>query len=375
VHCLWVGVAMAGLNATMAAQAQAQAQSRPTDSPTLWRGAYAKAEAQAWSNGVPVLALDGPWAQGYQPRAGTQRAYQSMRLESGVVLEPVAGWVMDVGAVVRAEAFARLSGDAAQALYHYQSQTDPATARSFDIEAQSVGWRGQGLQWGLSHADSPWGGWRMSFQYMSLARLRTTSTSGSVAYDGSGAYTYRVGLTDNHDQKRSSLIGAGDKTGEGMSVSLGWHGSPTTHLVLEVQLDDVWSSLRWDDLLGDDAQLNNTVVRTPDGVIDYQPALMGQLRHRAVLARIPMTATASATWQADQGQWQLTWRQRWGLTQTWVGWQANGPWAWSVAVEPRSGSTALGLQWAGLQAKVASNRTDQAAHSRVLSLAWSWPAP
>ena len=61
-------------------------------SPQAGWGGYVDAPAEAWSNGTPVLDLDGRWAKGYVARAGEQRAYVTARAEALPAMSMLNSW-------------------------------------------------------------------------------------------------------------------------------------------------------------------------------------------------------------------------------------------------------------------------------------------
>ncbi|HET6787480.1 MAG TPA: hypothetical protein VFH49_05945, partial [Aquabacterium sp.] len=230
----------------MSGAAMAQDQRGP-----WWAGVYGEAQAQAWSNGIPVLDINGPWSRGYEERSGEQRAYQSFRGEVGVQVDPgVPGLpgVWRVGVLTRADALVQLSGEAAQLAYHYQSQTDPAQPGSYDSASRSLSWKGTGVA--VSTPPVEVGPLRMDvgLQWFRLSRLRSTDTQGLTTYNGGGSYDYALSLRDDHDRERAPAIAglaAPDKHGTGAALSLGLRWDPTQALSLSLRVDDLWSRLRW----------------------------------------------------------------------------------------------------------------------------------
>jgi hypothetical protein len=346
-----------------------------------WRlGAYGHVTGQAWSNGLPIIEMDGRWQQGYQQRQAVQRAYQTLDAEVGVSVamapDPAsAPAVWRIGWVQRAQAQVRLSGQAAQVVYHYQSQTDPAQAQSLDSAATVQYWQGQGLS-----VHSPaWrlGAWQVSgrVQWLQLQRLRRTDTSGTTAYDGAGAYAYRMDLRDADSRRQAAFLAPAEAYGQGASMSLAVQWQPASGVVAGLALDDAWSQLQWRGVNATRAVLNSEVSnRTPEGYIDYQPAVKGQDTRRTVSERIPVTVRADLIWQRPEGDWFVQLQHRWGLQQTWLGWAGGQAWRWRVALEPQARAASVGVQWQGWCLQAAADRLDGGAHVRQLALAYQWGA-
>jgi hypothetical protein len=360
-------------------------------------GAYATVDAQAWSNGLPVLAIDGDWSRGYTPRSGPQAAYVSGRVEAGAQFawaargsEPEAvsaqalasAWRM--GLLARADATAKASGDAAQVLYHYQSRTDPSAPAVYNADTDLQIWSGRGValhtpgwQLGPITLDAGW-------DHLVLQRLRTLQTRGQVAYTAQGSYAYQGQLRDD-DNKASTLFmapAAAQGVGDALSLGLSWRLGESGHRALapwmpdlvQVQLQDLWSSLRWAGVNGNDALLDSEVsVRTPDGYTAYRAAIQGQYTRRTVHSRIPMTTQVQLNWAGDGQTWSWRMRERLGLLQNWLGWQSQGAVGWRVAIEPVAGAAQVGVDWRGLSLSYLTDRLDAGGHARGVQLSWSTP--
>lgn len=362
------GLALSGLVLALASGASlAHAQA---SSPWL-AGVYAQAQAQAWSNGIPVLDINGPWDRGYESRGGSQRAYQSFQAEAGVLINPGVPGVPGawrLGALARADALVALSGDAAQLAYHYQSETDPSQPGSYDSASRALSWKGMGVA--VRTPAIEFGPLRMDLgmQWFRLTRLRSTRTEGLTTYQGAGSYDYALQLRDDDDRNRAAAIAAlapPSSQGSGAAMSLGLAWDPTEAVSLSLRWDDLWSRLSWSGIHGEDAILNNQdLTRTP--------AIQGQYTRRTLAERIPTTVEAQATWHRPEGDWSLRLNRRWGLQQAWLGWQSLGDVRWQAAIEPRFAAVQLGVAWAGLRASVMADRLDDAAHVRSVALSYVW---
>lgn len=352
----------------------------------LQAGVYVHADVEAWSNGMPVLDLNGDWGHGYEQRSGPQRAYVQGRAEVGVdmvlpVSVALSHWRL--GALARVDAHARASGEAAQVLYHYQSRTDPQSPSSYNVDTDVTYWRGQGL---ALHAPSQtWGGLKldMSWDHMRLQRMRDVQTRGMVNYNADGSYTYQGTLRDDDAHFKAPFLSSADSHGVGdaLSVALSWSADRIGKAwaampdEMSLRLDDVWSSLRWRGVNGNDAILNSNVsTRTPDGYIEYQAAIHGQYTSKTLTERIPMSSQLTFNWNLPSGG-QLTSRMknRLDMWQGWLGWRSAGSLSWRVECEPWAGAALLGLQSEHLSLSVMSGRLDRGAHARGGRLDWAHP--
>lgn len=348
-----------------------------TASPLTGWGGYAEASMEAWSNGTPVLALDGRWAKGYERRTGEQGAYVTARAEAGIQLpwgRQADGRAWRVGAVGRVDGTARLSGDAAQALYHYQSQTDPDAPVTLDARSEIRYWTGHGV---AVHAPViHWDGFKLdaSFEHLTLKRLRSLRSAGQVTYQTDDTYSYAGTLRDDHSKTFPPFAQAPEPEGMGqaLSLALAWRKTSSPDLAspwvpdrLSLQVSDAWSRLRWRGLNGDDAVLRSEVENLGDARIT------GSYTRRTVVERIPVTTQVRAEWARSAGLWSVRVKNRIGLWQGWLGWQHPGTVGWRVAVEPFAGAVQMGVDWKGLSASVMTDRMDNGAHARGGQLAWT----
>ena len=342
-----------------------------------WPRPYVQASSSAWSNGLPVLDIDGPWTRGYQARSGTQRAYQDLAAEAGVALKvpglPQAG-VWRVGVLARSQALVELSGQAAEVVQAYQSRQDPAQPRVFDAHTRALSWRGRGVA--LHSPQMQWQGWTASAsaQWMSLRYLRYAQSAGQVVYQGGGSYDYLLAVEDDSPSASTPFLARGAKRGQAQSVSVALGREVWPGLDLSFKVDDLWSRLRWPRLNALQATVNTQVAtKTAEGYINYEPAVRGQFTPAVVDIRIPRAYQAMATWQRPEGQWSVRVHRQWGLQQTWLGWHTASADGFGVAVEPRFGAVQLGAQWRGLAAHAMFDRQDSSAHVRQWDLSYQWP--
>lgn len=310
--------------------------------PPLLSGGYVDMRAQALSNGLPVMDIEGDWQRGYRRRdnGSTQRAYQAVQAEAGVMLSvlwPVVKGAWGIGWLVRSEAFARASGDAAEVVQFYQARRDPPGPAVFQPRADVLLWRGQGLA-----VHTPWlsaglGEWQATMQWLSLQKLRRVGADGEVIYDGQGGYEHQLALQDDDSSAKGPFTAAPARRGAGHSLSLAWRWTPAQDWSLRIEAKDVASRLRWEGVNTAQASLTSRVAsRTPEGYLDYKPALQGAYTRKTVRWRIPATVQAEVAWQGGgPGEWRLELNRRWGLQEAWLGWRTLADWQTGVSLEPR----------------------------------------
>ena len=348
-----------------------------TTSPLAGWAGYVDASFEAWSNGTPVLDLDGRWAKGYERRTGEQRAYVAARAETGVQLpwgQRPDGRAWRVGAVARVDGSARLSGQAAQALYHYQSQTDPDAPVTLDAGSEILYWTGQGVSVHAPVLDR--GGFKLdvSFDHLALRRLRSLRSAGQVTYKADDTYSYAGTLRDDNAKTLPPFAQPPDAEGVGqaLSIALAWHKASSSTLAstwvpdrVSLRVSDAWSRLRWAGVNGDDAVLRSDVAELGDARIT------GKYTRRTVVERIPVSTQVQAEWMRPEGLWSVRVKNRVGLWQGWLGWQNPGAVGWRVAVEPFAGALQLGVDWKGLGVSLMTDRLDNGAHARGGQLSWT----
>lgn len=341
---------------------------------------YAAVRAEAWSNGVPVFELDGDWSSHYRARRDTQRAEVQGRAEAGVAVafdEAGRANPWRIGALARVDGTARLSGEAAQVLYHYQSRTDPQAPVRYNADTDLMMWAGRGVAIHLPAVRMGQLGMEVGWDQLILQRLRTIQSAGEVAYQADDSYAFRGTLRDDNHKATTPFLPPARSQGQGQALSVGliWTRAegPSTLWPDRWRLDvrDVWSRLTWSDLVRDDAVLDSAVsTRTPDGRIAYRAAINGQYSQIDAVKRIPVSTRWQGDWDRPSGTWSLTVAHRIGLWQRWVDWQAPGAVRWRVGLEPFFGVARVGVAWRGLEASVMSGWGEASGHVRGLQMNW-----
>lgn len=342
-----------------------------------WPTPYAGLTATAWSNGMPVADMQGDWRRGYDPNVGPQKAYLAARAEAGLGMPQAApawaqGW--HLGALARVEAFAALSGEAADLLAAYQGKTDPTRVGSYNADHRTLTWRGTGLAvhtpaWSLGPVQLG-----ASWHYLNLTRLRTTQTQGTAAYLGNGTYGYDLSLAEDNERVHTSFLANPADRGRGASLSLRMAWQPTDQLSLKLSADDLWSRLRWPSVQANRANITSQVAsRDANGYLNYRAAIVGKYTLQELQVRMPATVTLDMAWHREAGDMTLQSVRRWGLQQFWLGWRQAGDLAWSAEAEPLAGALRVGLAWQGLQVLVGADKLDDTAHVQQLNLSYRTP--
>lgn len=355
---------------------------RTADLKLSWSvGAWA--ESSALADGLPVQALDkSNWFQGLRGIEHPSRAAQ--RVEGGVRATHPSGW--QFGWVGRSQVTLLASGDAVELAALNASGQDPANGRVLSIQAQTLGWTGQGLSvatpwWPVA---SKWGvKARVQGQWMQLSKLRHNSLAGQVAYQGGGAYDARLQTDRVGAQMTGPFLAASDAHGWGAGLSLGLSAEPAEGWKVALRADDLWSRLAWGRLARETSVLNTQVTtRAADGTLDFAPLVKGQHIQSTVSAamgaRWSLSAARAVNADAPQwGRWSARWTRWAGMDERWLTWFSRATpqgVQWQLAAEPWRRAWSGGAQWRGLVLSVASDGSPGASTAyRAWSLSWNTP--
>lgn len=340
----------------------------------------ATASEESIGQGLPVLALDrDDWPRYRSGQASQPRAWRSLQAELSAT-HP-GGWRF--GALARAEAWLQASPDAVTVAALDAMNSRPETARSYDLNASSQSWQGQGLRvgtpWLKLDAADRWR-WQADAQLLRLQQLRTVDLSGKLSYQSSDVYDFNVHSQRSSPNITGPYLSASGRSGLGSSLSVAVQGEPAAGWQVQLRADDLLSRLDWPELATDNAVLNSQVTsRAPDGSLDYAPLIKGQKTLMHITRRICVHWQAKVSWSAFESQSQpgaitLQLDRRAGLNQAWLGWESgdagrNRP-RWSLAIEPVRRVASLGLGWHGWQALLATDGKGTNSEFRYLRLGW-----
>lgn len=361
---LVLGSAWAGTDAAASAMAAA-----PIVASSPYRP-YFSLQRETQSNGLPVLALDGDWSQGYRPSHQTLRAFDTLRVETGIAH---GDW--SLGLLWRQEAFAALSPKTAELLYYYQQRRDPTAPTSFETQADSLQWAGQGLT--LTGPVLSTHGWnlRATLDLFQLRQLRELQTQGSASYLGSDGYAFNSQILDRHHTTQGVFTSPPAPTGTGWSLSLTVRKTLTEQLDFSLALNDLASQLDWPRINVESSRINSEVKsRNAQGYVEYAPLLSGNYQSQAVQTRLPFGVHAQLQWRQGSGVWILDATQRYDLQQIWLGHAGRfapiPAMGWSAQIDPRNSALALGMSFGSLALRVGWDNLNTAGQLRSVQLNW-----
>ncbi|WP_041376422.1 hypothetical protein [Polaromonas naphthalenivorans] len=340
----------------------------------------ATASEESIGQGLPVLALDrDDWPRYRSGQSSQPRAWRSLQAELSAT-HP-GGWRF--GALARAEAWLQASPDAVTVAALDAINSRPETARSYDLNASSQSWQGQGLRvgtpWLKLDAADRWR-WQADAQLLRLQKFRTVDLSGKLSYQSSDVYDFNVHSQRSNPNITGPYLSASGRSGLGSSLSVAVQGEPAAGWQVQLRADDLLSRLDWPELATDNAVLNSQVTsRAPDGSLDYAPLIKGQKTLRHITRRIGVHWQAKVSWsafgpQSQPGAISLQLDRRAGLNQAWLGWDSGDAGRsrprWSLAIEPVRRVASLGLGWHGWQALLATDGKGTNSEFRYLRLGW-----
>jgi len=340
----------------------------------------ATAAEQSVGHGLPVLALDGPdWPSHRSGQPANPRAWRSIHAELNA-MHPT-GW--RIGALARAEARLQASADAVTLGALIETKSDPDAAHRYSVQAHSQGWQGEGLQvgtpWWPVGAAGRWQ-WQADAQVLRLRQLRLDDISGSLQYNGGGAYDAQLQSQRSNLRITSPFMPASGSAGLGASLSLALQGQPAPGWRVQLRADDLLSRLQWPDLATDTSTLDTQVSsRAPDGSLDYGPLLKGQRALRRVTSRMGVHWQAEAAWSVFEGRGQpgavtLRASRKAEINQWWLGWDSGSTGRdtprWRMEFEPLRHAAQLQLAWGGWQFVVATDGQGAGTQYRRLQIGW-----
>ncbi|WP_332853006.1 hypothetical protein [Duganella sp. S19_KUP01_CR8] len=237
---------------------------------------YAKTQAWAAYDAVPIRELNRDWSSGYSPRNGRNAFLQRDRVEFGVEKD---GWRL--GAEYRLELSLEASRDTVDLYHVYQSHKPPAKARDFTADAHSTQWAAAGARLGRTFVLPEQAAGQplllVSAAVYGHVRNHDSDVSGKLSYTPDTAYridgTYRNSNTGYDYPFKPDATQK--SSGASISAALQWPLS--SQLTANLAVNDLWSRMRWTNLPSV-VKVIASNVRTvdSDGYINYQPQMVGQ---------------------------------------------------------------------------------------------------
>ncbi|OIN94032.1 MAG: hypothetical protein AUJ20_02135 [Comamonadaceae bacterium CG1_02_60_18] len=329
---------------------------------------------------LPVLALSQPdWSNYLSQADNPGRAFQNQQIE--IYAQHPSGW--RVAAVVRSQTWLDANADAVTLAAAQASNTNPPEQRHYQLAALSQGWAGRGLRLGTPWwpvATSRRWQWQAGLALLQLTQLRLAQVGGQLDYTAANAYDFDLWSQRSNTGITGRFLPASGSAGSGASMSLAVQGQPLPGWQVALRVDDLASTLQWNNLATDaNALVSANTSRRPDGYLDYAPYLKGQKTLQAVTAHIDprWQLNVQRTLNADASNHAaltLQMSRQAGINQAWLGWQ-SGPTGgqaphWSLTLEPHWRALKLQAGWHGWQLVLASDGKGPDTQYRRVELGW-----
>ncbi|RFP12003.1 MULTISPECIES: hypothetical protein [unclassified Duganella] len=237
---------------------------------------YAKAQAWAAYDTVPIRELGRDWGNSYAPRNGRNVFLQRDRVEFGVEKD---GW--RIGAEYRLEVSLQTNRDTVDLYHLYQSHKTPDKALDFAVYAQSKQWAAAGARVGRTFTLPEHGAGNpllmVSAAVYGHARNHDSSASGKVSYKPDTAYRIDGTYANSQTDYTYPFMPEATQKSSGASISAALQWPLSSQLTANLAVNDLWSRMRWTNLPSK-AQSIASDVRTVDGdgYINYKPQIAGQ---------------------------------------------------------------------------------------------------
>lgn len=237
---------------------------------------YAKAQAWAAYDAVPIRELGRDWSDGYAPRNGRNVFLQRDRVEFGVEKD---GW--RVGAEYRLEGSLQANRDAVDLYHLYQSHTRPGKALDLAVDAHSKQWAAAGARVGRTFALPDQGAGQpllmVSAAVYGRARNHDSSASGTVSYKPETAYRIDGAYTNSKTDYTYPFMPESAQKSSGASVSAALQWPLSSQLTANLAVNDLWSRMHWTNLPSMEQRIASDVQTVDgDGYINYKPHVVGQ---------------------------------------------------------------------------------------------------
>lgn len=259
-------------------------------------------EIELWraSDFIPVAQFSSDWAKGFSPRAGRNVALVRNRATAGV---ESAQW--RIGYEIRQGASLVTDRETLEMVRRYKQRLAPAEPGVFSANASYRNWSARGLRIGRT-IDGPVIAGRPVRASISAAlygdsSYRRNDVSGTVRYLGAGDYAFNASKLDIDSRAQLPFMN-GRPEASGISVSIAAEVPLSEAWTLNVEVDDLWSRMRWRNLPVSRQTINSDVTSTDGGgVLNYRPLLSGRNEQIDSSISLPHYGLAELSYRA--GDW------------------------------------------------------------------------
>lgn len=337
---------------------------------------YAKVQAWAAYDAIPLRDFTGNWDAHYTPRNGRNAFLQRNRAEFGVEKD---GW--RVGAEYRIEVSLHSNRDTVEAYHLYLQRLTPAGPRRYVADAHLQAWSGSGMRVGrtmalpANAAGTPL--LMVSGALYGSLRNRDADVSGAVDYTPGNAYRFDAQYFSTNNKYQYPFMPEVAQRSSGATLSAALQWPITSQLTANVAINDLWSRLRWTNLPALEKVIHSD-VRTvdADGYINYRPQVQGQ---NSLLDRSSRIGASTALnlryvlerWSLQAGVEHIDGT---GIPRLAAGYRSDWG-SFSASYDTRFNMLGLGYDIGPLRARVSSSRlplSETSAFSAELGLHYRW---
>lgn len=337
---------------------------------------YAKVQAWAAYDPIPLRDLTGAWETHYTPRDGRNVFLQRDRVEFGV---EQGGW--RVGAEYRIEVSLHSNRDTVEAYHLYLQRQTPGGPRRYIADAHLQAWSGSGMRVGRTIALPATAAGTPLLQvsgalYGSL-RNRDADVGGAVAYTPGNAYRFDAQYFSTNNKYQYPFMPelAQRSSGGTLSAALQW---PINHqLTVNLAVNDLWSRLRWSNLPALEKVIHSDVRSVDsDGYINYQPQVQGRNQLLDRSSRIGASTAANLRYTAERWSLRAGVEHIHGTAIPRLGAAYRSDWGGvSASYDTRFHMLGLGYEIGPLRARISSSRlplSETSAFAAELGVHYRW---
>lgn len=268
----------------------------PAPASTLLSGWHPFAAARAWaaSDALPVSELDSDWSRGFAPKDGRNTMLMRNRAEIGVEKDQ---WRL--GWEYRQEKTLVTDRQTLELVRLYKQRLAPSGPTTTAVDGRFDAWSAQGPRLGRWFGPAG-GGWlprmNLSAAVYTRAVLRATAVSGTVGYAPTDQYDFHAGRTETNSRYRYPFM-QHTPGASGASVSMAMEWRPSDAFALGLNIDDLWSRMRWRNLPRKEERIDSAVTQyDQQGFVNYSPLLNGSNRQVSGNGALARSGAASASY-------------------------------------------------------------------------------
>lgn len=262
--------------------------------------AYAFAKVWAANDVIPIKEYDKDLSIGYDPKNGRNVFLMRNRAEVGATRD---GW--EIALEYRQEITLNASRDTLDAYRAYQGTDRPTSARQYVFDGNFRSWKASGVH--LARTFKLFKGQdnspliKVTGALYNTPYRRDKDITGSASYLSNDSYALNGTYSQSDNRYEYPFQQALSQTGNGASVSVAAQWPVTDRLKLNLQVNDLWSRMRWKNLPGSTQTVqSNGATRDTSGIINVAPFLSGRNSQETKSDSIGTTATLGAAYRLDE---------------------------------------------------------------------------